>query len=221
MANRAIILTLGFDEKFAIRALMRAAPLGGDEVIVIIPSTSDERSKKALDSLKNFCNTIGITIDVREVPVAKPEEAIATIYKVCSQKLKERRSLHFNLSGGMRALILETMAAALAVARQMPRIMSDTKVEIELENFSGVAEFTLSHFMLSLPGSLDLDILACIKESEASKRATLDIITSAAGIPRSTVYRRLLDLQERGYVRAERQGRRVVYSLTDLGRMWA
>jgi CRISPR-associated protein Csa3 len=219
MVNRAIVLTLGFDEKFAIRALMRVTPLKGDEIIVIIPAIKDEKCKKALDSLKSFCNIIGgTTFDIKEVSITKPETAIATIYRTFSQKLRDGKRLYLNLSGGMRALIFETLAAALAVARHIP----DTKVEVELENFSGIVEFTLSHFILSPPGSLDLDILTCIKELEAiCKYATLDVITSKTRIPRSTVYRRLLDLIKRGYVKLERQGKRVTYSLTDLGRMWA
>jgi len=218
MVGRAIVLTLGFDEKFAIRALMRAAPLKEDEVVVIIPSIGDEKSKKALDSVRSFCNIIGTNVDVREVPVAEPKAAMAIIYKLCSQRLKEGKRLHLNLSGGMRALILETLAAALAAARHIPEV----KVEVELENFSGVVEFTLSDFTLSPPESQDLDILTCIKELEdAGGRATLDRIASRTEIPRSTVYRRLLELVRRGYVKLERQDRKVAYSLTDLGRMWA
>jgi CRISPR-associated protein Csa3 len=219
MVNKAIILTLGFDEKFAIRALMRAAPLKDDEIVVIIPAIKDERCKKALDSLKSFCDiTGGAMFDVKEVPITEPEIAIATIYRTFSQKLKNGKRLYLNLSGGMRALILETLAATLAAARHIP----DIKVEAELENFGGIAEFALSHFMLSPPGSLDLSILTCIRELEAiCKHATLDAITSKTRIPRSTVYRRLLDLVEKGYVKLERRGKRVVYSLTDLGRMWA
>jgi len=219
MVNRAIVLTLGFDEKFAIRALMRASPLKDDEIVVIIPAIEDARCKKALDSLKNFCDITGVAIfDVKEVSVAEPEIAIATIYRTFSQKLRDGKRLYLNLSGGMRALILETLAAALAVARHMP----DVKVEVELENFSGIVGFALSYFMLSPPGSLDLNILTCIKKlEEICKHATLDAITSKIGIPRSTVYRRLLDLVDKGYIKFERQGKRVTYSLTDLGRMWA
>jgi CRISPR-associated protein Csa3 len=219
MVNRAIILTLGFDEKFAIRALMRAAPLKDDEIVVTIPAMEDEKCKRALDSLKSFCDiTGGVRLDIKEVPISEPGIAIATIYRILSQKIKSGKCLYLNLSGGMRALILETLAAALAAARHIP----DIKVEIELENFGGIVEFTLSHFMLSPPGLLDLSILTCVKELEAiCKHATLDIITSKTRIPRSTVYRRLLNLVKKGYVKSERHGKRVVYSLTDLGKMWA
>jgi len=221
MVNRVIVLTLGFDEKFAVRALTRAAPLEGDEVIVVMPSDGDERAKRALESLRRFCDTIGISLNVKEVPVAKPEEAIAEVYKVLSQRLREGKVLRLNLSGGMRALILETLIAALAATRQWPDSMLSTKVEVDLENLKGVVELTLGHFALSLPGSIDLDILRSIKKLQALGNATLDMIASEAKIPRSTTYRRLLDLERRGYVKAEKRRRRVVYSLTELGDMWA
>jgi CRISPR-associated protein Csa3 len=219
MVSRVIILTLGFDEKFAIRALMRTAPLKDDEVMIIIPTQKNERAEKALTSLKKFCEIIeSIMFEVVEVPVNEPELAIATIYKVLSRKLRSEKRLQLNLSGGMRALILETLAATLAAASHIP----DIKIEVELENLSGVAEFKLDHFRLSPLGSLDLNILASIKKLEdVHMYATLDMITSETKMPRSTVYRRLLTLTKRGYVKLEKQGRKILYLLTDLGRMWA
>lgn len=224
MVGRTIILTLGFDEKFAIRALMRAAPLKGDKVVVFVPAFRDNRADEALNSLKKFCSTIGVTmLETREVPVTELESAIATIYRTLLQELKEGRRLCFNLSGGMRALILETLAAALAAAKSAP----DTKIEVELENLTGKVDFTLRHFALSPPGSLDLDILTCIKGLEAagqpaSLSSILSMIVSRMGekIPRSTLYRRLTSLVEQGYLKLERRGRAVVYSLTELGRVW-
>jgi len=221
VVSRVMVLTLGFDEKFAIRALTRAAPSSGDEVLVVMPSESDERVEKALDYLRRFCNIMDFPLEVEKVPVEKPEEAIAMIYKRLSQRLRGGKKLYLNLSGGMRALVLEVLAAAIAIARQWPSSMVETKVEVELENFKNVIELTLGHFSLSLPGSIDLEVLRSIKKLQASGEATLDTIASEAKIPRSTTYRRLLDLKERGYVRAEKRGRKVVYSLTELGEMWA
>jgi CRISPR locus-related DNA-binding protein len=196
---------------------MRIAPLKDDEIMVIIPTQKDERVEKALVSLKKFCEIIeNIMFEVVEVPVNEPELAIATIYKVLSRKLRGEKRLHLNLSGGMRVLILETLAATLA-ASHIPNI----KIEVELENLSGVAEFKLDHFRLSPLGSLDLDILASIKKLEDIRiYATLDMIALETKIPRSTVYRRLLTLTKRGYVKLEKQGRKILYSLTDLGKMW-
>lgn len=218
MVERAIVLTLGFDERFALRALMRAAPLKDDKVIVFLPNIKDERAERALNLLKDFYHKIGGTaLETHELPIAEPMLSIAQIYRVLVQELRQRK-LYFSLSGGMRALILEVLAAAIAAAKYVP----NTEIEVELENLSGMVKFTLTHFMLSPPGSLDLSILTAIKELQSiGIQSTLSTIYSKRDIPRSTLHRRLKDLMERGYVKSEKLGKSIIYSLTELGMIWA
>lgn len=218
VAGRAIIVTLGFDEKFVIRAIMRNAPLKEDKVIVFVPSFKDERAERALSSLKEFCARIGeLRLEEQEVPVTDVEMAIAKVHRVLSRELMEGRKLCFNLSGGMRVLILEVLAAALTALRNMP----ETKIEVELENLTGRVEFTLNHFMLSQPSVPEKDILSCIAKLEEEGRvATLDTLVLMLGEPRTTLYRRLLDMAKKGYVKVEKLGRSMIFALTGIGRIF-
>ncbi|MEM1659287.1 MAG: CRISPR-associated CARF protein Csa3 [Candidatus Jordarchaeales archaeon] len=205
-------------EILVIRAIMRNAPLKEDKVIVFVPSFKDERVERALSSLKEFCAKIGgLRLEEQEVPVTDVEGAIAKVYRVLGRELMEGRKLCFNLSGGMRVLILEVLAAALAVLRSMP----ETKVEVELENLMGRVEFSLNHFMLSQPSTPEKDILSCIAElEEKGKVATLNALTSTLKEPRTTLYRKLLDLADKGYVKVEKLGRSMFFTLTSIGRIF-
>ncbi|MEM1995073.1 MAG: CRISPR-associated CARF protein Csa3 [Nitrososphaerales archaeon] len=196
-----IILTLGFDEKFALRAVARRGLTPQDEVLVILAEPVDERVERAYRQLKDLIKKIYDQACVNSVTVdAKNFDAALN---VLVEEFSKRRKSEFiiNLSGGFRALILEVLAAAL---------LADVKgeVESELEDFTKVITFPLTILKPINVDNTDLRIMSLLGESEL----TLSTLTTRTGLGKTTVWRRLKRLEEVGLASHQR-----LYKLTSLG----
>lgn len=198
-----IILTLGFDEKFALRAIARRGLSPQDEVLVILAEPIDVRVERAYTQLKEVIKKIydQTTINSIIVNVKDFDAAICTLV----EEFVKRKNSYFiiNLSGGFRALILEVLAAAL---------LAEVKgeVESELEDFTKVVTFPLKILKTSEIDNIDLSILNTLSESGLP----LSIITAKIGRGKTTVWRRLKRLEERGLVVHQK-----IYQITSLGRL--
>lgn len=124
----ALILTLGFDEKFCYRAILRHG-IGEGDRIVLITARAEERVRKAFDWIRRFVESSNASVELVEINVTDFHGSLRRILSILA-KLNNYR-LIVNLSGGMRILLL-IMYIALTIAGK------DAEVEIELEDFSAV-----------------------------------------------------------------------------------
>ena len=145
--KKALILTLGFDEKFCYRAILRHGLKEGDKIILITASLVD-KVKEAYEWIKKFIEKSygrDIGVELIEINVKNLEESFIKIIK----KLKELEGYEIilNLSGGMRALL----AIVLISLTLYP--IRNIKIEIELEDFSGIVEIPQEFFQIKEIGA--------------------------------------------------------------------
>ena len=205
---RLIILTLGFDEKFAVRGILRYAPKPDDVVAIITASPLVEKAEKALKTLLDILKSYaGIeNIEIIEVDISNPESAKYRIKEVIS---KHECELIANLSGGMRALIIVTLAAVLSSNREV-------LIELETENLENVITLDSEFFRPEPINESDKRILRKISEIGEAK---LDEFADVIGKSRTTTYRILKKLVNTGYLEEKKVGRSMVYLLSSKGKM--
>jgi CRISPR-associated protein Csa3 len=199
-----LVTTLGFEEKFQVRAFIRHGRAEISEVLIVVPPGNDERKVRAMENLTSLLREAEITFSILEVDPSNFARAVATICRAV-KGLKEREFV-VNLSGGMRALGIETLMAFMVLG-------IDFKLEIELENLSGVITFDIRDLELRVQDQISMKILRVVKE----EGSTLYAISKETGIPRSTVWRKARELQRLGFLRRAQSGRWAKYFLTDKG----
>ena len=219
--SRLFVITIGFDEKFPLRAVVRRGISPGDRVLLLTAHPIDERNQKAISMFKRMLNNLveNVKIEVLEVPVEDLPKAVKKI----RSKVNELKTaqIELNLSGGMRALFLEVLLALVS----MP-IISDVPIEVELEDGRAVITAWLSWFRAPIPSYEDLIIMRAISEKgfttldELVDHFTEDIEgVQIVKYPRSTLHRKLSKLVKAGLVSISRKGRKAYYQLTKLGEM--
>jgi CRISPR-associated protein Csa3 len=180
-----LLTTLGFDEKFQVRAFMRwFKELEG---VVIFGSFENDLAKKALNSLVGVINSANVKYEVVEV---NPYDFKELVFKV-GRKLEDYKGkkLVFNLSGGMRVL-----SVALLLTLLLKDV--DAIVELETEDFKGYFQFSTSDFKPVSLSKDHLEVLKAIKEGYN----TVNSIHKRLNMPLSTVWRRVNDLKEMGLI---------------------
>lgn len=207
--KRLLISTLGFEESFLIRFLLRSTLSPGDVLLIILPSIADERATKAYREVEGFLTKYmpGVTLETIQVPVSKVYQAVAII----AQKIRsfDVDGVIVNLSGGMRILILETLAAVKMV------FGDHANVEVELEGKHEVISFKPSIMNLKMPTIRQIHILNVMRE--LGKEATLKKISERLNIPRSSVYKEIIRMEKEGFVTRINDKH---FVLTDLGLAW-
>jgi len=208
---RLIILTLGFDEKFAVRGILRYAPKPNDVIAIVTASPLVEKAEKALKTLLDILKSYaGIeNIEIVEVDISNPESAKHKIKELISNHPKQDCELVANLSGGMRALILITLSAVLSSDR-------NALIELETENLENVITLTSEFFKPEPVDESDKRLLRKVHELGEVK---LDEFTEIIGKSRTTTYRILKKLVNAGYLEERKVGRGVLYILSDKGKV--
>lgn len=204
-----LIATLGFDEKFCYRAILRHGIKEGDEII-LITAEKVERVEKAYEWIKRLIQTSfseKVRVQLFEVNIEDVERAIREVVDIV--KGVEGRVI-VNLSGGMRALVVIVLLACMIASM-------DAKIEIEKEDFSAVVDFqsNLIKLVKSPPTAIELEILKLIdggskSVQEIAKRLEKD---------ESTVRRYLTELEKSGLITAEKR-KPLIVRLTSLARLF-
>ena len=180
-----LFTTLGFDEKFQVRAFMRwFRELEG---VVVIGSFKEERAKKALNSLLNVVNTANVKYDVLEVD---PYDTVDMVVKI-GGKIEEYKGkeLVFNLSGGMRVITVTVLLVLFLKD-------VNAKVEIETEDMRHLTSLNVRDFRPVSVSEEHLKILGAVKAGYNS----VNSIHKYLDLPLSTVWRRVKDLKDMGLV---------------------
>ncbi len=204
MANILMIfvITLGFDEKFALRAIVRRGLRVDDEVLVILPKPVDERAERTFMHFNEILSRMfhNLRISHFEVDARSFLDSLVELVNV----FKERRGgkFVFCLSGGFRALILEVLLAASFLGL-------DGDVEVEFEDSSSVVSFPLKWCRPIVLDDVEKKILAGVRDGFD----TVSGLVKATGLSKVTVWRKVKFLESMGFL--ERRGR--VYVLTGLG----
>lgn len=188
----ALIATLGFDEKFCYRAILRHGIKEGDK-IVLFTAEVNERVLKAYEWIKKLVRTSFAS----EVEVKLIQLDISNLENSIKRFLDEIRSLGdskiiVNLSGGMRALVVIVLLGCIMLRRK------NLEIEIETEDFSNV--IVIQETLISLVGSEinteKLEVLKLVKDGYRDVRS----ISKELRKDSSTVRRHLSDLEKMGLI---------------------
>jgi CRISPR-associated protein Csa3 len=200
-----LVITLGFDEKFALRAIFRRGLRAGDRVIFVVPEDEDPRAEKAFSTLQQivFRSIPEVSVERFRIPVRDFPKAVSLIRRLALSLLRSGEKVILNLSGGQRIVILEVLAGFLSCGA------SGVDVEVESEDSSTLATFPLTMMTNIKIDREDADILKIL--TQAPRR--FSEIQSAAGISRSSTWRRLKKLIGLGLVEKVDDK----YKLTELG----
>lgn len=186
-----LIVTLGFDEKFQVRAVMRR--FKEINKVIIVGSFNDEKANNALRNLEDIIGKIaGVSYEVLEVNPYSFEDIVVSISKIIHKY--EGNKFILNLSGGMRILIL-----GVTFAFFINNI--NAEIEIETEDFKRLATVNINDFM---PISISVDCLNILK-AVALGYNTINSISSFLKLPLSTVWRKIKELRSEGLLTENNQ----------------
>jgi CRISPR-associated protein Csa3 len=211
-----LVATVGFDEKFVIRAVMRHVD-SLKKVYLITAAPVEERVKKAVRLIEEFISKIlkepgkEVGLEVIEADLRDFFGVVAELRKKCFEEDEVTNTYIINLSGGMRALVLAVLTAFVISGKT-------GEIEVELENFRGVIRF--SPELLRGVGLGDYDRKVLRSLAQRGKATYRELLTDT-NLPRATLFRILKNLKLRGFIKAEITGRTSYYSLTDVGRAYA
>ncbi|MBS7657617.1 MAG: CRISPR-associated CARF protein Csa3 [Candidatus Bathyarchaeia archaeon] len=196
-----IVITLGFDEKFALRAITRRGLKPEDEIIIVTSKPSDERTEKAFQNFTTILKKVFLNPKISriDVEVKKFDNAVSTLTK---EFLKRKTSKFIlNLSGGLRALIMEVLVSATL-------LNISGEVEVELENFSGMISFPLEILHIPELDNTDRMLLTSINVNE---EFSLSKLSKKLNISKTTTWRRIKKLQRLNIINKDKN------YLTELG----
>jgi len=192
--SKAVVATLGFEEKFAVRALVRRGLEPGDKVVLVTGPVIDKVAK-AINYLREFLRYFeGVGVEVFEVSeIHNFTEAISKIKDLFRMLLEKYDYVIVNLSGGMRALIIEVLTAIVL----LPKELKD-RIVIELDTEDGKATIEIPRELSILINPPDLGVKEDIIKALISLGGEADIYTLAQRLNKdeTTIRRQLESLKE-------------------------
>jgi CRISPR-associated protein Csa3 len=210
------VITLGFEEKFAVRMITRHGLDKGDRLLLVTGPRTPQ-SDRAASFLSEFARRYyggEVAVEVEEVRVSQDfAEMVARLYELVEARARRGERVVFNLSGGMRALCLAAFTAALLLSPRLP-----VEVELETEDSSVLVE--VPRAVLALPQTLSslsrekLEVLAALSRGARTARELSDEL----GRDETTVRRHLQELVEAGLAETL-GGRPREHKLTRLGEL--
>ena len=193
----ALILTLGFDEKFCYRAILRHGIKEGDKIILITAGLV-EKVKKAYEWIKAFVErSYDVEVRLIRIDVKNFTKAIREVMHILDEF--KGYNLIVNLSGGMRAL------AVIMLLALMIKPIRNVKLEIELEDFSGLIEIPQHllriHEIRQNLTDEKIEILKLIAQGLKDVKS----LSKALKKDVSTIRRHISSLEELGLVEIEKR----------------
>ncbi len=196
--------TLGFDEKFALRGVLRNGVAQGDSILLLLTDTNEQRPEKAYNLLREILEKAfgEVNIEKISVPLSDFSSGISYLRKIIKRYRGEK--VIINMSGGQRILLMMLMAAVLSLDL-------DAEIEIETEDLQKVFRFPLNMLKPTPLDELDSKLLAFLKDGRSTK---IKEVALALGISKPSAWRRLERLRSKGLIVRDEKSR---YSITELG----
>lgn len=202
--STVIVASLGFEERFLLRSVIRRGVKENDKIVVIMPEKGNQRGEKAFQTLKELMDKAFPSLEIvkHEVNIQDFYGTVSNIRNLLSE-LNLKGNIVLNISGGQRLLILEILAAALSLG-------INAELEIETEDSSTYLTIPIKTMHPLKLDSVDREILR-----EAAKRGEIRLKDlEKLEIPKPTIWRKLNRLVEEGLLEKNKNK----YKLSDLGR---
>ncbi len=216
------VLTIGFDEKFATRFMLRNS-IEKDDLMLIVAPHDWEQVDKAKVAIENVISLAGAWIKSENIKIYPVNlEGLEKRYTVM-KKVREIASDLYNyslkrddkvfkacLSGGLRALILLMFMALGFVARKAE---VEVSVEVDFENLAGRMEIPLSTMMTNISDKEG----TALKTLSVHGPCRVEELASMLRTSKSTVYRILRRLLDKGLIERVEGGK---YFLSERGKVF-
>ena len=179
--TKALVATIGFDEKFIIRMITREGLNPGDKLFLYTLEPVGDKALKAIRSVRDFVFKYhGREVEVKEdtVNVYDFADALLKLIPAMRNIVETYDEIVINLSGGMRILIIELLLAVMLACRSYKN--PNIKIEVETENFENIVDIS----MLS-------ELIFAIDELTRSKIKLLKTVADAGEIPMNELARRM------------------------------
>ena len=198
------VITLGYDERFAVRFLLRHAVSEDDVILTVLPSSfrSDEKSVAAFNSLRKLVEWV----EPVELDLEKPVASVAYLSSLIGEK--SRGEVQACLSGGMRSVVVITLLALQNLIRETSKIVW---IEIDFENLSGHIRIPLNAFMIPRNERF-LRILEVLVGGDLGRRS-IRHLGERTGLPLATAHREVKKMIKMGLLTAKLE-------LTEFGRAY-
>jgi CRISPR locus-related DNA-binding protein len=202
-----IFATLGFDEKFIIRDILRRGIKDGAKLLVFT-SSEDPRVEEAYTTLKTTFMSMRLKIEKYTINIEDPFSAISEIRNIILENIKGQSEIIFNLSGGQRILLSYILS-----------IISSERINCEIVMISEDSSFQVSLpskiFFAKQIDSLSLEIVKMLKEEPLKAGEIIKKLGGEKAVGRTTVWRKLKELMKEGIVEYDNETKR--YKLTNMG----
>ncbi|MEM2089412.1 MAG: CRISPR-associated CARF protein Csa3 [Thermoproteota archaeon] len=210
---RRFVITLGFDEKFANRCLLRRGLGKGDEVYLILNKDPDARVIKASSQVERIVMDAQAELKkifIDPMNVYQSIESLVKIFNTYSQII-------INLSGGMRILLIYTVLSFLMSEGWRKEV--EVKVEIDTEDMRNTVEIPvelLTNLAFLQLSERSIELLQAIKDESRS----LWEISQKIGLDESVISRHMEQLETRKFIEGVIIKRKKHIKLTSLGKLY-
>jgi len=183
----------------------------GDRILLLAPEGKDERSKKAVEDVKRFISEFASKVEVSEVsvPIHNPVEGISALAKLMAKEVAQRRSLTVNLSGGMKALVIEAVLALTLIRAEnlLVELKTEDKVDLQIPKVWGILREISPGEKRAL--------------SAMSKQTSLSLsdLAKALKVSVPTAHRLSKGLEKTGAITSKKIGKERIMELTPMGRI--
>lgn len=198
------VMSLGYDEKFAVRFLLRHSVKEGDVVLVIVPRgyEGDEKARVAVNNLKKLVEWA----EIIEFDHKNPIREIPFLKSSIMERTSRSERIYLCLSGGMRIIVVSTL---LAAQQLIGEVAKEVWIEIDLEDLSGTSTIPLNVF--TIPRSERyLKILEVLVRAE---KPTTRYVAKETPFSLSTVSREMRKMILLGLITNE-------YRVTEIGKAY-
>ena len=196
--NKLLLASLGFDEKFVLRALGDHKPC---KLVAIALDTGDAwaRVEKAFAQLQLFSSSLGARAELVRVPYHGETlpKLIWMLKRVLSEKLKGYNEVVASLTGGPRLLVIALYTALTGLKQQGS--IGNVLLRIEGEGFNALVEEPLENLEIAELDELSRKLLrALISYSEKGLELGPGEAARLLGVAKSTTYKKLRQLVAQG-----------------------
>ncbi len=190
------IITLGYDERFAIRFLMRHE-IKQEDCIIIITTRGYKEDEKAISALQSLISIVRDSVSNFEIydidySNKRPLKEMMRLFDFLVKKCGKCQEIKACISGGMRAVIVMAFIALQRLSREYGKTVW---IEIDFENLSGFIEFPLTPLVFPK----DMRFINILKVLTLSgKKPTVRLVSQETGLSLATVYREMKKMKELG-----------------------
>ena len=211
--DRLLVVTLGFDERFALRALGEHRPSRLYALALYTDESSWSRVSKAFSQLRLFAGQLGVEAELIRVDYRgeRVSVLVGRLKPLLEGLVEDSGGTVLALTGGPRLLVVAVLVAALSLPE---RLVERIVLRLEGEGFDAVVVEPLANLRYAELDPTARRVLRLLVDARREGRWVGPTeVSERLGIPKSTAYKKLQELVARGLAEYDQRSRR--YTATE------